>query len=71
MVENLQSWILDMSPPSPQVASLLNKATFLFLPTLVFGVLALEQRAAKPEFGHLEKVFLTLILTCLPVPFTY
>ena len=30
--QNLQSWFLDMSTPSPQVASLLKQATFPFLP---------------------------------------
>ena len=31
MVEqNLQSWFLNMSSPSPQVAGLLNKVAFLF-----------------------------------------
>ena len=49
--QNLQSWFLDMSLPSPQVASLLNKAAFLFQPTLVSRVLAFKLRAAKPEFG--------------------
>ena len=29
-LQNLQSWFLDMSSPSPQVANLLNKTTFLF-----------------------------------------
>lgn len=33
--QNLQSWFWDMRPPYPQVARLLNKATFLFLPVLV------------------------------------
>ena len=48
MVEqNLQSWFLDMSPPSPEIAGLLNKATFPFQPTLDF------QLAAKLEFGNI------------------
>ena len=33
--QTLQRWFWDMSPPSPQVASLLNKANLLFLPALV------------------------------------
>ena len=55
MVEqNLQSWFLDMSPPSPQVAGLLNKASFPFLrkEALASRVLAFEWQAAKPEFGN-------------------
>lgn len=45
-----------MSLPSSVVAGLQNKAAFPFLPTLVSGVLAFEQWAARPEFcditGH-------------------
>ena len=33
--ENLHSWISSTSLPSPQVAGLLNKAIFPFLPTLL------------------------------------
>ena len=48
MVEqNLQSWFLDTSPPSPEVAGPLNKATFLFQPTLA------SQSAAKLQFGKI------------------
>ena len=32
--QNLWSWILDTGPSFPQVASLLNKVTFAFIPTL-------------------------------------
>lgn len=54
MVEqNLQSWFLNMSSPSLQVAGLLNKVTFLLLSMLVSGVSALEQWAAGPEFGDM------------------
>ena len=34
--QNLQSWFLDTSPPSPQVASLLNKQLFLSYQHLSF-----------------------------------
>ena len=51
MVEqNLQSCFLDTGLPSPQVANLLNKATFLFQPTLVSQILTIEQQTAKSEF---------------------
>ena len=39
--QNLQSWFLDTSPPSPQVAGLLNKGTFSFLS---IGFLSGEQQ---------------------------
>ena len=45
--QNLQRWFLDMSLPSPQVAGLLNKASFSFQPTLVSQVLAFEWWATK------------------------
>ena len=45
-------WLLDKSLPSPPVASLLNKATFPFLLTLVCRVLVFKQWAAKPEFSN-------------------
>lgn len=51
MVEqNLQSWFLDTSLPSPHVANLLNKTTFLFQPALVCQILTIEQQTAKSEF---------------------
>ena len=34
--QNLWSWLLNRSLPSPQVAVLMNKATFLFLAALAF-----------------------------------
>lgn len=46
--QNLQSWFLYMSPPSPQVTSLLNKTTFPFQPTLISQVLAFETQEMKP-----------------------
>ena len=50
--QNLQSWFLDMSPPSPQVADPLNKATLPFLTALASWLLAFEWQAAKPELGN-------------------
>ena len=50
--QNLLSWSLDMSLPSSQVASLLNKANFPFQPTLVSQVLAFEWRAAQLELSR-------------------
>ena len=50
--QNHQSWVLDMSPSSPQVASLLNIASFLFLPALVFCVLACQWQETDHEFGN-------------------
>ena len=62
--QNLQSWFLDMSPPSPLVAGLLNKANFPFQPTLVSWVLAFKWRAVKPEFGNIYcKLSLTYFYT--------
>ena len=40
--QNLWSWLLDRSLPSPQVAMLLNKATFPFLLALVFSSIVLQ-----------------------------
>ena len=63
MVEqNLWSWFLDMSLPSPQVVGLLNKESSPFLSVLVFRVLAFEWWAAESEFCNnqaLVKVFST------------
>ena len=45
--QNFWSWFLDMSPPSPQVASLQNKATFLLLTapsSQVFGFQAAKSQ---------------------------
>ena len=42
----------DMSPASPQVAGLLNKATFPFMPALVSQVLAFKWQAPRLEFGN-------------------
>ena len=50
--QNLESWFLDMSLPSSQVAGLLNKAIFLFQPTFVSSELAFEWQAAKLELGN-------------------
>ena len=50
-VQNVQSWFGDMGLPSPQVAHILVKATFLFLSAFVSLVLAFKWRAARPEFG--------------------
>ena len=47
-----QSWFLDTSPPSPQVASLLNIASFLYLLALVSCVLACQWQATDHEFGN-------------------
>ena len=47
-----------MSPPSPQVASLLNKADSLLLPALVSEVLVLEQQAAKPGLSNKSNILL-------------
>ena len=54
--QNLGSWFLDMSPPSPQVAGLLNKANFPFQLTLGSQVLAFKQQAAEAEFGNIGRV---------------
>ena len=54
MVEqSLWSWFSDMSLLSPQVAGLLNKASFPFLLALVSQVLAFKHQAAKPEFDNI------------------
>ena len=42
------SWFLDRSPHCAHVISLLNKAIFPFLPTLISPVLAFEWLAAEP-----------------------
>ena len=55
-------WFSDRSPPSPPVASLWNKATFPFLPTLVRRELAFKRWAARPGFGNTKKVRLYLIV---------
>ena len=54
------SWLLDMSLPSTQVASLLNRANFPFQPTSVSQVLAFEQQPAKRE---LSSTFRELLLS--------
>ena len=51
--QNLHIWFVDMSPPSPQVAGLLNKAIFPFQPMLVSWVLAFKQWAAELKFGNI------------------
>ena len=42
------SWLLDRNPHCTQVTSLLNKANFPFLPTLISPILAFKWRAAEP-----------------------
>ena len=51
--QNLWSWFSDMSPPSLQIAGLLNIAIFLFQSTLVSRVLAFKLRAADPELCNI------------------
>ena len=60
-----RSWLLDLSLPSPQVTSLLNKATFPFLPTpeLAFEQLSLikfspiEYQCNFQAFVYLQSSF--------------
>ena len=56
--QNLQSCPLDVSPPSPQIAILSDLSTFPFYWHLPLELLALEQRAAKPELSS------TAMVTC-------
>ena len=42
---------MDISPPSPQVADLLNEA-IPFLPTLISQILSLEWQAPELEFSN-------------------
>ena len=51
LIDSREVVLWDMSSPSPQVAGLLNKATFSFLPILVSRILAFKLQAAKTEFG--------------------
>ena len=50
--QNLQSWSLDTSPPSSEIASFSDKNTFPFYWHLPLELLAYEQRAAEPRFGN-------------------
>ena len=50
--QNLQSWFWDMSLPSPQVAGLLNKATFPFPTNTCLSSIGFQALAAKPEFSN-------------------
>ena len=44
--------VVDMSPPSLQLASLLNKATFLFQSTFISQVLVFKQQTAESDFSN-------------------
>ena len=51
--QNFQNWFLDMSPLSPQIASLLE--IFSFQPAFASQVLAFEGWVAKPELNNRGK----------------
>ena len=60
MVEqNLWSWFLDMSPPSPQVVGLLNKATF---PFQHFSLMYWLLRGERPNLSLVTLRVLKMIL---------
>lgn len=63
--QNLGSWFWDPHSPSPQNASFLIKATFLFLPPLASSVLNFEWQEAGPEFGNTQLSFALLVFIVL------
>ena len=60
--QSLQSYPLDMSPPSPQTAIFSDLSTFPFYWHLPLELLAFEQQATKPELSS------TVTVTCLTHP---